>query len=98
MNYFVYEIKIDGLRRYVGITNNVKKRQTQHNYGLRKDLKKYLYKMIRDINPEYKIELEVISECSNKLEASRLECFIILNDYYDKKELFQAPPFSFKYF
>jgi hypothetical protein len=42
--------------------------------------------------------LEPICEFNNKLEASRMEAKLILDDYFGDKELWQAPPFSFKYF
>lgn len=99
MNY-VYVIKIEGVVRYIGITNNIKTRQSQH----RRDLKnfngkgKYLYKMIRESGLELNIELEVIYEFKNRGDAARMECFLILKDYFGDKELYQSYPISIKYF
>ena len=95
--YFVYEIVVDGIRRYVGITDNIKRRQSQH----RRDLKvkpKYLYRMIRENSPETTISLNVIKECENKGDCVRWECKMILDDYFGEKKLWQSFPISVKYF
>ena len=95
--YYVYEIIVDDIRRYIGITDNIKRRQSQH----RRDLKskdKYLYKMIRETSPETIITLNIINEFENKGDCSRWECKMILDDYFNKKELWQSFPITIKYF
>jgi len=96
MNY-VYEIIIDGVRRYIGMTNDIKRRQSQH----RRDLKtkdKYLYKMVRESSPETIIILNIVKEFENKGDCSRWECKMILDDYFNERLLWQAFPVSMKYF
>jgi len=94
---FVYEIIIDGVRRYVGITNNIKRRQSQHIRDL-KSKDKYLYKMIRENSPETIISLNIIAQFDNKGDAARWECKLILDDYFSDKNLWQSFPVSIKYF
>jgi predicted GIY-YIG superfamily endonuclease len=93
MIYWVYEIKIDGIRRYIGITNDLEKRQKQHNYLIKKDNKKMLYKMIKKTNGDnYYISLEKLKPFKEKVDARRFECLIILNDYFGQKKLWQRVP------
>jgi predicted GIY-YIG superfamily endonuclease len=95
--YFVYEIIVDGVRRYIGMTDNIKRRQSQH----RRDLKtkpKYLYKMIRENSPETTISLNIVKEFEKRGDCLRWECLMILNDYFNHKELWQSFPVSVKYF
>jgi predicted GIY-YIG superfamily endonuclease len=95
---WVYRIQIDGVTRYIGITNNLKRREKEHNKLFRNDLKKFFYKKVREYHNEIEMTLEPICEFNNKLEASRMEAKLILDDYFRDRELWQAPPFSFKYF
>lgn len=95
--YYVYKIDVDGICRYIGITNSIKKRQTRHNYLLNKDDNKKLYIKMRELNC-FDIKLDIIKEFSNKLEASRFEALAILTDWFGKKQLWQAPPKIIKYF
>ena len=97
MRYYVYEIVIAGERRYVGITNDVKRRQTQHRTGLKKQ-DKYLYRKIREAAPETAISLAVIAEFDNKGDAARWEAKLILDDYFSGKKLWQSFPIAIKYF
>lgn len=96
--YYVYEIIVDGIRRYVGITNNIRRRQGEHlrQFKLGKD--KYLYKMIRENSPETIISLNVIKEFTNKGDAVRWEGYLILEDYFNGKQLWQSFPITIKYF
>ena len=94
---FVYEIIVDGVRRYVGITNNIKRRQSQHIRDA-KTKDKFLYRMIRENSPETTISLNIIAEFDNKGEAARWECKLILDDYFSDKNLWQSFPISIKYF
>jgi predicted GIY-YIG superfamily endonuclease len=95
---YIYEIIVDGVRRYVGQTNNIKRRQSQHIREYKKEGNKYLYRMIRENSPDTIISLNIIKEVESKLEANRLEAYLILMDYYGDKQLWQSIPFSVKYF
>ena len=96
--YFVYYIMIDNRIRYVGITNNIKKRQYQHNYDCwNKQTKKTLYNKIR-LGVKSDIVLNVYKRFSNKLEAELFEAYLILKDHFEAKELWQTPPKKIRYF
>jgi predicted GIY-YIG superfamily endonuclease len=92
MIYWVYEIKIDGVRRYVGITNDLIKREKQHNYLLNKQKSKILYNNIKSIKEHYKITLKKITAFDSKVEARRYECLIILMDHFKNNLLWQRVP------
>ena len=96
--YFVYYIMIDSKIRYVGITNDLKKRQYQHNYEcFVKQTDKKLYKMVR-LNPKKDITLNVYKRFNTKSEAELYEAYIILKDYFSAKELWQALPKKIRYY
>lgn len=95
--YVVYQIKIDGVVRYIGTTNNLKRRQTQHNYLFRKGNTKQLYENIRLYNKDNNIVLEEIYSSTNKTEAMRYEALLILKDWFGDKTYWQTPPVNFKY-
>lgn len=90
MIYTVYKIEVDGITRYIGHTNNLKRRQTQHNYLFRKGKSKELYDNITD--SEFRFKLIPIKEFKSKTEAKRWECLLILQDHFDEKLLWQKPP------
>ena len=95
--YFVYKIVIDDKTRYIGITNDIKKREWQHNYQCFKKLgQKTLYKKIRAIKQE-KITIKALYQFPNKWEASICEAYLILADYFGVRELWQSPPKSIYY-
>lgn len=95
----VYEIKVNGVRRYIGITNNFIRRQKEHIRDIKKGKSKYLYQKINETPPELlKLEFRQLSEELPVLEIKRLEAHYILQDYFTNKELWQWAPFSFKYF
>ena len=81
---FVYEICVDGQRLYVGITDNLERREKQHNYLLRKGHKKDLYDYLREYHPDHIISLNVLYEFQSRTEAKRKEIFIVLSDYYSE--------------
>lgn len=95
--YYVYVIIAGGKWRYVGITNNPKTREGQHRRGLKSGDTKELYQKFRSNGIE-DIKLKVIKQLPNKVEAMRLEAYLILQDYFSDKNLWQSPPFSFRYF
>lgn len=90
MTYTVYKIEIDGIIRYIGHTNNIKRRQTQHNYLFKKGKKKELYDNITDRS--IRLVLTPLREFKSKTDAKRYECLLILQDFFDNKLLWQKPP------
>jgi len=98
MIYCVYEILIDGVRRYIGYTNNFNRRKRQHFKEIEKESdSKYLYKKIKLVgNKDIKVNL--IKEFDNMGDAKRWEAYMILTDYFNDKQLWQSFPVSFKYF
>lgn len=97
-NNLLYEIIVDGTRRYIGITNNLRRRSKEHLRLIKSDNNKYLYRKIRESQLEPSITILAMSDEMPILEAKRLECYLILKDYFNKKELWQSAPISFKYF
>jgi len=92
MTYTVYRIVVSDKTRYVGLTNDIERRQKQHNYlCFRSQKKKILYEEIRKVGME-KIELIKIRTFRTKVEAKRFECFLILQDHFNKAELWQKIP------
>lgn len=91
MKYFIYQIIINNKIRYIGRTNNLKTREYQHNYLLKKGKDKLLYNNIRLENIKT-INLQSILEFKNITEAKRYECYLILKDYFTNKELWQKVP------
>jgi len=91
--YWVYRIEVDKITRYVGYTDDLTRREKQHNYLCFKvGKKKKLYDGIKEIKAVGKIELTPIKTFRTKVEAKRYEAFLILNDYFNKKELWQHIP------
>lgn len=88
---YLYQIIINNKTRYIGRTNDLKKREYQHNYLLKKGKDKLLYNNIRLENIK-SISLQSISEFKNITEAKRYECYLILKDYFTDKELWQRVP------
>lgn len=97
--YSVYQIKIDNVVRYIGITNNIKIRQAQHRRGVKSNLKKLLYQNINQYHPGEEVSLEVIKTYKLKGEAMRYEALLILTEYFStNNELWQSPPRTIKYY
>ena len=97
MNW-VYSIEINGVIRYIGITNNLKRREKQHNYLFRKGETKELYSNIRLVKPDEDIVLNPMYEFSSLVDAERMECYLILKDYFGDNNLWQSKPKKIKYF
>lgn len=89
--YIVYKVKIMDSIRYIGYTNDIKRRQYNHNYLLKKGKKKILYDELRKLNI-LSIELLPIKYFKTKVEAKRYECLLILNDHFTNKQLLQKVP------
>jgi predicted GIY-YIG superfamily endonuclease len=99
MNYFIYEILVDGVRRYVGMTNDLSRREKEHNRGLKSGEKKTLYKKLYLEGKAFEeIKLNKLYEFVTKTDAVRMEAYLILEDWFNEKELWQAPPRAIKYF
>jgi hypothetical protein len=95
----VYEIKINDIRRYVGVTNNFIRRQKEHIRCIKLNKAKYLYQMINETPPEEtKISFRQLTGEVSILEARRYEAYLILDDLFSEKSLWQYAPYSFKYF
>jgi predicted GIY-YIG superfamily endonuclease len=99
MVWIVYEIRFSGEVRYIGITNDLKRRQRQHRFeSKREDLKKFLYKMKAEHHQEEDIVLKEVFMTEKKIEAIRMEAHLILKDWFDKRKLWQSAPHIVKYF
>jgi predicted GIY-YIG superfamily endonuclease len=96
--YYVYEVKVSGIRRYIGMTNDIKRRQIEHRRDFVYNSKKELYKKIKMSGVSEPITLEMVASFENKLEAERFEAYLILDDYYKRKNLWQKKPFGFRYY
>ncbi len=94
MMYYVYRIETNDITRYIGYTEDITTRQKQHNYlCFKKNKKKKFYDNVKNIHPDIKsFDLKIIKTFRTKIEAKRWECFLILNDYFNKKELWQNVP------
>ena len=91
--YHVYRVEVSGMTRYIGYTENIDSREKQHNYLCFKKLKKKkLYDGIRGDKNTTKIHLIPVKTFLTKVEAKRYECFLILNDYFGRGELWQNIP------
>lgn len=96
--YYVYYILLDGKVRYVGITNNIKKREYQHNYDCWvKQTEKKLYNQLRK-QPKTSMTLNIFKRFNQKSEAELYEAYIILKDYFGPKELWQTAPKKIRYY
>ncbi len=95
MKYKVYYIKYRDMRIYYGYTNDLKRRTYEHNYNLRKGKNILLYNKLKEFGID-SVELEVVKEFNNKVEAKRYECFLILREYFnecgDPVKLWQKVP------
>ena len=90
--YTVYSISIGGIVRYIGQTNNLHRRQLEHNNMFKKGDDKLLYEKMREVKFEGIIELIPIYEFPNSLKAKRYECLEILKDHFGPNNLWQKIP------
>lgn len=96
--YSIYKIKVGGITRYIGYTDNLIRRQKEHIRDYKAGKDKYLYRMTRESLPETTYELLLIKEFSNKGDAKKYEALLILLNYFGERTLWQSPPVAFKYF
>lgn len=87
----LYKVKVNGVMRYVGMTNNLKRRETQHNSALKKGDIKELYCFLRENEIDH-IELVLIEEFPDRTTCKRKEMLFILLDYFGPKHLKQSIP------
>jgi predicted GIY-YIG superfamily endonuclease len=87
----VYSITCNGTVRYIGITNCLIRRATQHNKGISSDDRKPFYIWCRENGIE-SVDLEMIYEYKTRVEAKRRECLIILQDHFNEKQLINKVP------
>jgi hypothetical protein len=90
--YTTYSISIDGIVRYIGTTNNLHRRQLEHNNLFKKGNNKLLYEKMRELKFEGIIELIPMYEFATSLRSKRRECYEILKDYFGPNNLFQKVP------
>jgi predicted GIY-YIG superfamily endonuclease len=91
--FWIYRIDIDKKTRYIGYTEDIDRREKQHNYlCFSAGKNKELYNNIKKLSKTKTITLTPIKTFRTKVEAKRYECFLILNDYFTKKELWQRVP------
>ncbi len=88
---WVYQVEILGIVRYIGITNCLKRRETEHNSGLKKGDDKMFYTYLRSEGIET-IELIPIIECKDRVTAKRWEMYYILEDWTCANALKQNIP------
>lgn len=97
--YTIYKIELGGICRYIGLTDNLRRRQSQHRRDSKKDdLTKSLYKMKRQLHQDEEITLQIVHTTDKKIEAIRLEAYLILRDHFLEGNLWQSPPHIIKYF
>lgn len=90
--FWVYQIEIGGVIRYIGYTNDLIKREKQHNYlCFKTNKKKLLYNSVRKLGIK-EIKLKPLKPFKDKVDAKRWECYLILNDWFNGRLLWQRVP------
>ena len=93
MPYSVYQIEIENEIRYIGHTNNMQRRQKEHNQRCFKGgHKKILYHNIKTKSDCKEIVLQLVRNFTTKTEAKRYEALLILKDHFSNKMLWQKVP------
>jgi len=90
--FYVYTISYNSWVIYIGMTDSIKRRETQHNYLYKKNKVKDLYDYLRLKNFEDRIELKPVKVFDTRVEAKRYECMLILQDHFSSKLLKQKVP------
>jgi len=82
MNY-VYQIKINNTVRYIGISNDLDRREAQHRSGVKSNTPKPFYQWCNTNGIKASdITLEPIFKHSKRVEVKRYEAFWILHYYF----------------
>ena len=83
--YTVYQIVFNGEVVYIGQTDNLKRRTTQHNYLFKSGKDKELYNYLRTTAFSGKFNLIPIKEFSDRTTAKRFEMYLILQQLFGDK-------------
>lgn len=83
--FYVYVIKYNDEIIYYGRTNDIKRRQYEHNYQLKRGNGNLLYTYLKE-NKVSEIVLESIYEYKTKVESKRMEMYLILKYYFSENE------------
>jgi predicted GIY-YIG superfamily endonuclease len=94
--FIVYEIKYDNNTVYIGRTNNLNRREKEHNRFLRrpdndKTKRKPLYQFLLESGCN-QVKLSLVKEFKTKVDAKRYEMLLILLDYFGDRKLKQKVP------
>ena len=77
--HYIYEIKLKGVVLYIGRTNDLDRRESEHRRDYTKNKKKVLYEYLNKMNVKQDdIILEPIDTAKTKVEAKRKEMFYML--------------------
>lgn len=87
----VYQVKYLDVVVYIGRTNNLLRRQKEHNRCLNNGDKKALYLFLQSKGVD-EIILEPVAENLKLVDAKRMEMLLILQDYFGEKNLKQKVP------
>jgi len=99
--FTVYKIEVNNVIKYIGYTNNLKRREKEHiraiynikNIAYNKEFYKYYREVYNDKESGCNVlKLGIIKEFKSKIDAKRYEAFLILNDYFSNKVLIQKVP------
>lgn len=75
--FTVYRINHKKKAIYIGYTNNLTRREKEHNYHLKKGTSKEVYDYLRKKKVST-IKLEPLRKFKSKTEGKRFECLMIL--------------------
>lgn len=89
--YIVYQITFNDEIIYIGRTNNIKRRQSEHNTRLKSGYKKDVYTFLKEKGIS-NISLQPIKEFKTAVDAKRYEMLLILQDYFSSNVLKQKVP------
>lgn len=90
--FYVYQIKIKNTIRYIGMTNDINRREKEHNrLCFKNDTEKLLYNNIRKTDIK-QIKLEIVQTFKTRTEAKRYECMLILINHFKLNNLWQKVP------
>lgn len=87
MEYYIYQIKINGQVKYIGQTTDLNRREKEHNKAYKKRSKKRFYDWLHSINYTGEMRLEPIYVANNRVDAKRYEMFMMLHYYFEKPEI-----------
>jgi predicted GIY-YIG superfamily endonuclease len=87
--FTVYKLTSEGgLSVYIGHTNNIERRISQHRNNIKNGKSTLFYDALVDGTFTY----EILSKFKTKVEAKRYEMYLILQRYYSGEKLYQKIP------